>query len=66
MSKILSDKVGICDCKLPANTVFKSSGNAITLRLQTTCDQRTHGELELVVTSVKNGTYWTLTDHVRA
>ncbi|KAH3808950.1 sortilin-related receptor-like [Dreissena polymorpha] len=54
ISKILSDEVGICGCKLPDNTVFKSSGNAITVRLQTTCDQTTHGELELVVTSVKS------------
>ncbi|KAH3769640.1 suppressor of tumorigenicity 14 protein-like [Dreissena polymorpha] len=54
ISKMLSDKGGICGCKLPAKTVFMSSGNAITVRLQTTRDRTTHGELELVLTSVKN------------
>ncbi|KAH3769649.1 hypothetical protein DPMN_170923 [Dreissena polymorpha] len=54
VSMMLSDKKGLCGCKLPTKTVFKSSGNAITVRLQTTCNQTTHGELELLVTSVKN------------
>ncbi|KAH3769730.1 hypothetical protein DPMN_171005 [Dreissena polymorpha] len=65
ISKMLSDKGGICGCKLPAKTVFMSSGNAITVRLQTARDRTTHGELKLVLTSVRNGTYWIITD-VRA
>lgn len=55
-SHLLSGKGGICGCKMPAIDVFKSSNNTMTIHFQTICEQThtQHGELELVVSAVKN------------
>ncbi|KAL4234973.1 hypothetical protein ACF0H5_006614 [Mactra antiquata] len=53
----ISGKQGICGYTFPEKHDFKSTNNTLTLHLMTSCDQRQYGEMEIVISAVKNDAY---------